>query len=156
MLPYLQAAVNFSICSSIYLTVSPSCCKFLDLQQYLTVSPSCSKFPDPQQYLPYLQAAVTLLRPRWLGRWPASLSRSISWVQVSPSTCSLVAFSGKKELVWRKARERELATFDDNRRAMGMLNPMKKKKRVPGGRRVDTCDHGFSTSSSRVKTSHDE
>ena len=27
-------------------------------------------------------------RPRWLGRWSASLSRSISWVQVPPSACS--------------------------------------------------------------------
>ena len=29
-------------------------------------------------------------RPRWLGRWSASQSRSISWVQVSPSACSYV------------------------------------------------------------------
>ena len=27
----------------------------------------------------------------------------------------------------RKARERELATFDENRRAAGMLNPMRDK-----------------------------
>ena len=27
----------------------------------------------------------------------------------------------------RKARERELATFDENRRAVGMLNPMRDK-----------------------------
>ena len=28
---------------------------------------------------------------------------------------------------WRKARERELATFDENRRAVGMLNPIRDK-----------------------------
>ena len=28
----------------------------------------------------------------------------------------------------RKARERELATFDENRRAVGMLNPMRDKR----------------------------
>ena len=46
----------------------------------------------------------------------------------------------------RKARERELATFDENRRAVGMLNPMRYKKEghVPGGKREDTCDHGLS------------
>ena len=27
-------------------------------------------------------------RLRWLGRWSACLSRSVSWVQVSPSACS--------------------------------------------------------------------
>ena len=29
------------------------------------------------------------MRPRWLGRWSACLSRSISWVQVSPSVKGL-------------------------------------------------------------------
>ena len=28
--------------------------------------------------------------PRWLGRWSACLSRSISWVQVSPGACSYI------------------------------------------------------------------
>ena len=28
---------------------------------------------------------------------------------------------------YRKVRERELATFDENRRAVGMLNPMRDK-----------------------------
>ena len=31
----------------------------------------------------------------------------------------------------------------------------KKKKHAPGGRRVDTCDHGLSRRSSRVKTSYE-
>ena len=30
-----------------------------------------------------------------------------------------------KKIDERKARERELATFDENRRAVGMLNPMR-------------------------------
>ena len=30
----------------------------------------------------------------------------------------------------QKARERELATFDDNRRAVGMLNPMRDKSEI--------------------------
>ena len=29
---------------------------------------------------------------------------------------------------WRKARERELPTFDENRRVVGMLNPLRDKK----------------------------
>ena len=35
----------------------------------------------------------------------------------------------------RKARERELSTFDENRRAVGMLSPMgdKTQRHVPGG-----------------------
>ena len=37
-------------------------------------------------------------------------------------------FSCIKKNDWRKARERELATFDGNRRAAGMLNPMRDKK----------------------------
>ena len=52
-------------------------------------------------------------------------------------------------------RERELATstFDENRRAVGMLHPMRDKNlgHVPGGRRDDTCDHGLSRRSPRVK-----
>ena len=52
----------------------------------------------------------------------------------------------------RKARERELATVDENRRAVGMLNPMRDK--IEGtyrGGRDDTCDHGLSRRSLRVK-----
>ena len=37
-------------------------------------------------------------------------------------------FLHKKRVIWRKARERELATSDDNRRAVGMQNPMRDKK----------------------------
>ena len=59
----------------------------------------------------------------------------------------------KTEIPWWKARERELATFDGNSRAMGKLNPMRDKKErpVPGGRRVDACGHGLSRSPLTVK-----
>ena len=52
-----------------------------------------------------------------------------------------------------KARERELATFDEIRRAEGMLNPMRNKnwRHVPGGRRDDTWDHSLSRSWQVVK-----
>ena len=49
-------------------------------------------------------------------------------------------------------------TFDGNRRAVGMLNPMRDKKlrHVPGGRRDDTCDHGLlSRRSLGYKTSYE-
>ena len=55
----------------------------------------------------------------------------------------------------RKARERELliATFDESRRAVGTLNSTRGKHEgtYRGGRRDDTCDHGFSRRSPRVK-----
>ena len=59
----------------------------------------------------------------------------------------------------RKARERALATFDENRREVGMLHEpyarQKKQRHVPGGRRDDTCDHGLSRRSPRVKASYE-
>ena len=59
----------------------------------------------------------------------------------------------KQKNDWRKARERELATFDETRRAVGMLNAIgdKKQRHVPGGKRDDTCDHGLSRRSLRVE-----
>ena len=46
--------------------------------------------------------------------------------------------------------------FDENRRAVGMLNPMRDKhlRHVPGGR-DDTCDHGLSRRSLEGKTSYE-
>ena len=51
----------------------------------------------------------------------------------------------KKYLRKRKAQERELATFDENRRAVGMLNPMHDKNEgtAPGGIGDDTSDYGL-------------
>ena len=49
----------------------------------------------------------------------------------------------------RKARERDLAAFDENRRAAGMLTPMRDKNEGTYGRGEDTapaCDHGLSRS----------
>ena len=45
----------------------------------------------------------------------------------------LVGIFLAKKNDWRKARERELATFDENRRAVGMLNPMRDKKKARTG-----------------------
>ena len=48
----------------------------------------------------------------------------------------------------RKARERDLAHSMKNRRAVGVLNPMRDEnwRQEPGGRRDDTCNHGLSRS----------
>ena len=78
----------------------------------------------------------------------------IDFVGSSLTDCMLVrgTFSCIK-IDWRKARERELATLNENRRAVGMLKPMRDKNKGThrGGRRDDTCDHGLSRRSQRVK-----
>ena len=51
-------------------------------------------------------------RPRWLGRLSSCLLKSISRVQLSPSAHTRRDFFLKKN-DQRKARERELATFDE-------------------------------------------
>ena len=68
------------------------------------------------------------------------------FLQNTPSKNKLI--SGKRESVSYLA-----GIFDENRRAVGMLNPIrdKKQRHVTGGRRVATCDHGLSRSSLRVK-----
>ena len=78
---------------------------------------------------------IIAYHPRWLGRWSACLSRSISWVQVPPSACLQGLFLAKnndkeaeKILIKRKARERELAIFHEHQRAVGVLSPMRDKK----------------------------
>ena len=93
-------------------------------------------------------------RRRRLGRWPACLSRSISWVHVSPSAYARREFflqSTKKRFGGKRESVSELliATFDENRRAVGTLNGPYVRQKIKariyrgGGRRVDTCDHGF-------------
>ena len=76
-------------------------------------------------------------------------SRSIAWVRVTPSASSyeFVGTFSCAQMDSRKTRERESATFGENRRAVGMLNPMRYKngRHVPGGRKDDnTCDHSLS------------
>ena len=69
---------------------------------------------------------------------------------VGPFSCIKKMNSGQ--------RESELATFDENRLPVGMLNPKRDKKikgTYRGGRRVDTCDHGLSKTSLRVRTSYE-
>ena len=64
-------------------------------------------------------------------------------------------FFSLKNIDLRKAPERELATFDQNRLAVGILNPKRDERyrHIPGGRRHDTCDHGLSRRALRVQTS---
>ena len=51
-----------------------------------------------------------------------------------------------KQIDQRKARDREVATFDENRRAVGMLDPMRDKTEArPGGEKGRTCDNGLSS-----------
>ena len=45
----------------------------------------------------------------------------------SLTECMLGDFSRIKKIDSRKARERELAAFDENRRAVGVLDPMRDK-----------------------------
>ena len=89
----------------------------------------------------------------WKKNSPIRMTlRSISWVQVSPS-----AFLHNNRLA-ETAKAWVSYTFDENRRAVGMLNPMRHKKwrHVPGARRDDTddtYDHGLSRRRPlRVKT----
>ena len=57
----------------------------------------------------------------------------------------LVGIFSCAQIDLRKAREQHSM---ENRRAVGLLNPMrdKKRKQEPGGRRDDTCDHCLSRS----------
>ena len=70
---------------------------------------------------------------------------SMAWVRVPPSAYSykIVGVFSCAQIDSRRARERELATFDEPRRAVGMLNPMRDKnwRYVPGGRRDDIWNH---------------
>ena len=69
-------------------------------------------------------------RPRRLGGRTAGLLVPISWVRVSPSAYSGGLFLASKNGE-RKAREGELATTDENRRAVGMLNPLRDENEGP-------------------------
>ena len=80
---------------------------------------------------------------------------NINFVGSSLTECIIVRMFSSilAKIDERKARKSELATFDENRRAVGMLNPMRDKKNEStcgGGRRDDTCDHGLSIRPLRV------
>ena len=62
-----------------------------------------------------------------VGRLSSCLLKSISRVQFSPSAHTCRDFFSDEKNDKRKARHRELATFGENRRALGMLNPMPDK-----------------------------
>ena len=65
--------------------------------------------------------------PRVLGRLSSCRLKSISRVQFSPSAHNRRDFFLHEKNDQRKAREREIAAFDANRRVVGMLNPMRDK-----------------------------
>ena len=67
---------------------------------------------------------VQYVHPRWLGRISSCLLTLISRVQFSPSAHTRRDFFLHKNWLAESARERELATFDENRRPVGMLNPV--------------------------------
>ena len=74
----------------------------------------------------------------------------INFVDPGLTKCILVNSCFCLKIDWRKARKRELAIFDENRRAVGMLNPTRNKiiKARTGGEKGGhlpvTCDHGLS------------
>ena len=76
-------------------------------------------------FIGFEYACTGAIKPCWSGLSRTYLLKSVSRVQFSPSahTCRDF-FLGWKNWFKRKARERELARFDENRRAVGMLNPM--------------------------------
>ena len=86
------------------------------------------------------------------GDGPRAYSKTNSeWVQVSPSAYSYVRTFSCTNLIYAESA-RAWVILDENRRAVGMLNPMhdKKRRHVPGGRGDDICDHGLSRKSMRL------
>ena len=89
---------------------------------------------------------------RWLGRLCSYLLKSISWVQFSPSAHTRTDFFLHKNWLAESARAwvsniRWKSTSIGN----AELYARQKWRHVPGGRRDDTCDHGLSRRSLRVK-----
>ena len=98
-------------------------------------------------------------RPGGVAGCPrACCYRSISWVR-APPTAYAYKFVGTvscAQIDSRKTRKREIAFFDESRRAVGMLNPMRDEnwRHVPGGRRDDTWDHSLLSRSWKVKANN--
>ena len=91
-------------------------------------------------------------RPLWLGRLSSCLAKSISRVQFSSSAPTRRDFFLHKNSLAESAR-----AWASNIRwkwpSSGLLNPMRDRnwRHIPGGIRDDTCDHGLSRRSLRVK-----
>ena len=81
----------------------------------------------------------------------------INFVGSSLAECILVRgdfFLHKKMISGKRESLSYVAIFDENRRAVGMnAEPYARRKcrHAPGGRRDDTCDHGLSRRTLRVK-----
>ena len=69
----------------------------------------------------YIYIIYIYRRPRWRGRWSAKIDS----VGSSLTELKVVGIFSRCKIECRKARERELATVDENRRVVGMLNPMR-------------------------------
>ena len=72
--------------------------------------------------------------------------REFEPLRVHTHSYIFVGTFSRAQIDLRKAREREIATFDG---AVGLLEPYvrdKNSRQEPGGRRDDTCDHGLSRS----------
>ena len=70
--------------------------------------------------------------PRWRSRLSLCLLllyKSISWVPPSAYSYKFVGTLFCAQIDSRKARNRELATFDESRRAVGTRNPMRDKNK---------------------------
>ena len=65
-------------------------------------------------------------RPRWLGRLSSNQNQ---FREFNSHRVNIVVwtFFLNKEMISGKPRERELATFNEDRRAVEMLNPMRDK-----------------------------
>ena len=86
---------------------------------------------ENKTFFVFFTAAILFLvqswRPRGLVGGPRAYRNQFRGFK-SHRVHALMGFFLHKQIHWRKARERELATFDEDRRAVGMLNPMGDKK----------------------------
>ena len=92
---------------------------------------------------------VLTSRPGGVSGYPQAWYRSVSRVRAPPSaySCKFVGTFSCAQNDLRKARERELATLDEQSTSSGIavtLCAIKIEGKNRGGKRDDTCDHGLS------------
>ena len=126
--------ILLSINLSIYLSIYPSIYLSVYLSLYISDLPisssrcvqHCLKKCNIKSHLNKV-AEINWIgySARWLGRlsfWIHFCGFNSHWVLVIVETSYL-------KIDWRKARKRDSAAFDESRRAVGMLNPMRHKSR---------------------------
>ena len=103
------------------------------------------------RYLVYL-CVVTINTSIYLAHRNTTHSLSPSRKRIGTgSECG-----GRRQVTLEYERHHKKNKSMQNRRAMAMLNPMRDQNKgiyLPGGRREDTCDHGFSD---RLETRSDD